>query len=114
MTDGIDMNEVAQALVTHGQPISMIVKATGTGDVTATVKLWGWGVGAGDYVPMGVHATAASKGLVNDANAMDETETDIVGHAEPVYQASDFPFIYPEITVIGADTTVTVWLQWRR
>jgi hypothetical protein len=114
---GLDMNLVAQDLAGRRPREASIVIANtaGSGTMEVTFKLWGYAVGAADWVPLGVHVTAASKGVLNDANALGETEANAIGHAEPVFNAFDFPRLYLEITAIsGTATAVTAWLQWRR
>lgn len=117
-TAGLDMNLVFQALAgKRPDRVSLVVKSTaGSGTMTCTLKLWGYSPGAAAWIPLGTHATAASKGLLNQGNAIPEgPSADSITHAEPVYQIFDFARIYLEITVIGGTSTaITAWLQWLR
>lgn len=91
-----------------------IQSTAGSGTMTATVKLWGFfrtSGTLGHWAPLGTHATAASKGLVNEANAMGETGTDAIRHAEVVENLEGIERMYAEITAIGGTSTaISAWL----
>jgi hypothetical protein len=115
-TAGLDMNLVARADNERPESVSLVIASTaGSATMTATFKLWGYCPGAADWVPLGPHKTATSKGLINFGNAVTEHAADALRHAETVNQIFDFSRVYLEITAIGGTSTaVTAWLQWRR
>lgn len=115
-TDGLDLNLVTQDLGKRPNQCSIVIASTAGSDVmTVTCKAWGYCPGGAVWVPLGTHATAASKGLLNQGNAITEHASDVLRHAEPLYNAFDFARVYLEITAIGGTATaITAWLQFRR
>lgn len=101
-----------QGMVFNGQTecILLIRSTAGSGTMTGTFKLWGYSVVAGAWFPLGVHATDASRGLVNDANAVGENQSDSIQHAEVVESLRHFQRVYLEITAIGG--TATAFSAW--
>lgn len=91
------------ALTSIPQATVQVWSTAGSGTMTVTVKLWGYANSR--WSPLGTSATASSKGLLNGGNAIGETGTDTIDHAEPVYQISDFDRVYAEITAIGGTAT---------
>jgi hypothetical protein len=77
----------------------------GSGTMTVTCKLWGWNNKLAKWYPLGTNATAASKGLINEGNAIGETGTDSIRHAEVVAGLRNIQRLYLEITAIGGTAT---------
>ncbi len=77
----------------------------GSGTMTFTAKLWGYNVQLAKWFPLGTNATAASKGLINEANAMGETGTDDIRHCEAIAGLRGIQRVYLEITAIGGSST---------
>lgn len=85
---------------------TILLKSTaGSGTMTVTCKLWGYNTQQAAWYPLGTHATAASKGLLNEANAIAETSADGIKHAEQVQGLRSFQRLYLEITAIGGTST---------
>ncbi len=95
---------------------SLILYSTaGSGTMTVTCKLWLFDLVARRWYPAGTHATDASKGLINEGNAMGETGTNSIRHTELVYGLRHYKRAYLEITTIGGtNTAITAYLQSRR
>ena len=81
----------------------LVYSSAGSGTMTVTVKMWGYANSI--WCPMGSHATDASKGLLNEANAIGETSADTIAHAEPISYIGHFDRVYAELTVIGGSAT---------
>lgn len=77
----------------------------GSGTMTVTCKLWGYNTLQATWFPLGVHATAATKGIINGGNAIAETGTDVIGHCEEVTSLRRIDRVYLEITAIGGTAT---------
>ncbi len=92
---------------------TFVLKSTaGSGTMTVTVKLWGYFPAMAEWAPLGVHATAATKGVLNDGNAIAETTTDGIQHAEEIFGLMRCSRIYAEITAIGGTSTaISAWLD---
>lgn len=91
---------------------SFILKSTaGSGTMTVTIKMWGYDTTVAVWVPLGTNATAASKGLLNEGNAITEHAADVLRHAEPLDLPNHFDRLYAEVTAIGGTgTAVSAWL----
>lgn len=88
-----------------------IASTAGSGTMTATFKWWGYWYCSAVWAPVGAHATAASRGLLNLASAVDETQADLLRHAEVVSIPWGMDRTYLEITAIGGTATaVSAWL----
>jgi hypothetical protein len=87
----------------------------GSSTMTVTLKLWLFDGIARRWYPAGTNATAASKGLLNEGNAIGETGTDKIRHTEAVGNIRHFIRAYLEITAIGGtDTAISAYLVgWR-
>lgn len=90
----------------------ILVKSTaGSDTMTVTCKLWGYDETAAAWFPLGPHATAATKGVLNLGNALEETGANVIAHAEMVGNLNNFSRVYLEITAIGGtDTAISAWL----
>jgi hypothetical protein len=84
---------------------ALVHSTAGSGTMTVTLKLWGYNSATAKWYPLGTNATAASKGLLNEANAIAETGTDSIRHAELVRGLRSFQRVYFEITAIGGSST---------
>jgi hypothetical protein len=83
----------------------LLYSTAGSGTMTVTCKLWGYNTQLAKWFPLGTHATAASKGLLNEANAIAETSADGIAHAEQVQGLRAFQRVYLEVTAIGGTNT---------
>lgn len=84
----------------------------GSGTMTVTVKLWGYCPAMSEWSPLGVHATAATKGILNSGNAIEEIAADTLRHAEEIFGLMRISRVYAEITAIGGTSTaVSAWLD---
>jgi hypothetical protein len=93
------------------EAVILIASTAGSGVMTGTFKLWGYSPLSAAWHPIGTHATAATKGVLNQGNAIGETGTDVVTHAELVQGLGVFTRLYLEITAIGGtNTAFSAWL----
>lgn len=83
----------------------LLYSTAGSGTMTVTCKLWGYNLQLAQWFPLGTNATATSKGLLNEANAITETGTDTIAHAEQIQGLRAFQHVYLEITAIGGTST---------
>ena len=85
----------------------------GSGTMTCTLKLWGY-TPADGWSPLGTHATAATKGILNAGSAIDETAADEIDHAEVILGLQQFTRLAAQVTAIGGTSTaVTVTVSAR-
>lgn len=104
-TDGV-------ALKSTVDRATIVVKEDGSGSgvMTVTLKAWGYFAAIDAWAPLGVNATAANKGLLNDGNAIDETGTDLLTHAEELFGLLKVDRLYLEVTAIGGTaTSIDAW-----
>jgi hypothetical protein len=87
------------------EAVILIKSTAGSAVMTGTFKLWGYSPLTEVWHPVGTHATAATKGVLNQGNAIAETGTDLVRHAELVQGIGVFTRFYLEITAIGGTDT---------
>lgn len=80
-----------------------IVSTAGSGTMTATYRLWGYG--GTNWFPLGNSATATTKGVLNSGNADGEVAADLIRHLEPVNYPAFCTRLYLEITAIGGTST---------
>jgi hypothetical protein len=79
--------------------------------MTVTCKLWVYTSAIDDWMPAGTHATASSKGVINDGNAIGETQANRLQHCEILSNLRHFERAYLEVTAIGGTSTaVTAYL----
>lgn len=109
---GIDCN----LLRAFGQMPSRIgiqlVSTAGSGTMSCSAKLWSR-VNA-VWTPVGAGADA-TKGMLNAAVSIGETEADKLQHFEPLDMPGFCQRLYLEITAIaGTSTAVKAFLVWRR
>ncbi len=69
----------------------------GTGTLAVTIRRWGYAVESGIWTPTGI-GTGAAKGIINGGAALDETGTNLIRHAEPLFYVHHFDGIYFQIT----------------
>lgn len=88
------------------------VKSTaGSGTMSVTLRVWGYGRWTRAWHPLGSNSTEASRGVLNNASAIDEDGSDNLTHTEPLVGLSGFTRIYLEITAIsGTNTAVSAYL----
>ncbi len=91
---------------------TIAVKSTaGSGTMTVTLKLWGYVAPLEAWVPLGTHATDATRGVLNQGVAIGEVVANSLEFAELVDGLSTFSRLYLEITAIGGTSTaVSAWL----
>ena len=77
----------------------------GSATMTVTCKLWGYNLQLAKWYPLGTHATAATKGIINEGNAVGETGTDVIAHCEPLAGLRNIQRLYLEVTSIGGTST---------
>lgn len=91
--------------------VLQVASTAGSGTMTVTLKLWGYSSVTGGWHPFGTHATDATRGIINEGNAIGEVATDLLRHAEMVAGLTAFERIYLEVTAIGGTATaVSAWL----
>lgn len=79
---------------------------------SVTLKLWGYNATLATWFPLGTHATAATKGVLNAGNALGETQSDSMQHCEEITSLRKIHRVYAEVTAIsGTGTAVTVVLD---
>jgi len=103
-TDGVAVKAICDRA-------AVVLKSTaGSGTMTVTLKLWGYYDAMAAWAPIGVHATAATKGVLNAGNAIGETGADSLRHAEVVSGLLRASRLYLEVAAIGGTATaVSAW-----
>jgi len=99
-----------------GQCAFILKSTAGSDTMTATVKLWVWSDAISEWAPYGTDSTAASKGILNEGNAIAEFSdvADRLLHVELVNGLVNFEAIYAQLTAIGGtDTAVDAYLVGR-
>lgn len=93
--------------------VLLVWDRAGSGVMTGTFRLWGFvasivigtvTITINRWFPIGTGADA-SKGTINAGAALGETDTDDVGHAEPVVNLRMFSRLYLEVVAIGGTAT---------
>ena len=111
VTHGYAVNDYLKGRIAPGEGSIMIRSTAGSGAMDVTIRIWGYTAALAVWTPLGTHATATSKGVINEGNAMGEPTTDVLRHAEPIYQFGDFDRLYAEVVSInGTSTAVSVWI----
>jgi hypothetical protein len=86
---------------------TIMVKSTaGSGDMSVTLKLWAYSGDTAVWAPLGTHSTAATKGILNEGNAIGETSANFIAHAEPVSYLGHFDRVYCEVTARGGSGVI--------
>jgi hypothetical protein len=85
--------------------VILVRSSAGTGTMTVTLRMWGYSPLTANWHPLGTNATMASRGVLNQGNAITEDGSDILTHAETVTGLAAFTRIYLEITAIGGTNT---------
>ena len=118
-TAGFDIRTLVSARppvnVSGNDDCVLALRGVSTGGTpSVTCKLWVYHVTVGFWLPLGTHATASSKGIINNGNAMTVTETNIIAHAERVFGLRHVDRVYLEITAIaGTGNSVDAYLLGR-
>ena len=116
-TVGFPLKGAAFTGQAHGVPnageAALSLKSTaGSGTMTVTIKIWVWVDAMSEWVPLGSHATASLKGVINEGNAIGEVAANSLLHTELVSGLQHFGRIYAEITAIGGTSTaVDLWVH---
>ncbi len=110
-THGIDLSDVFNAARPSTAAI-MVRSTAGSGTMTVTLRQWGYAPAVAVWMPLGAHATAASRGVLNLGNAIDEIAADTIRHCESIaVPPLHFTRFYLEITAIGGTATaISAWL----
>lgn len=103
-TDGFEI-QYGGLRASDDEVVVWIESTAGSGTMTVTVKLWVYSVLRANWAPLGTHATASSKGIINQGNAIGETSADKIMHTEIVTGFRHFDRVYAEITAIGGTST---------
>lgn len=103
--EGVDAFPEMAGIVVYQPP------ASGTGVITATVKLWAGilGIGPstdgyGKYVAAGT-GVGTSAGILNGGNPFDEHEADLIGRLDLISVPALARKLYPQILAIGGSGT---------
>lgn len=92
---------------------SILVKSTaGSGTMTVTLRLWGYDGAA--WYPVGP-GSDSTKGVINVAAALGETDADSIRHSEVFNYPGLWQRLYLQVTAIGGTATaVTGYIVIRR
>ena len=96
----------AQINVLPRDVVVTVYSTAGSATMTTTVKLWGYTIASGVWVPLGTGADA-TKGTINAGAAIGETAgiADVIRHSEIVSGLFNFDRVYAELTAIGGTAT---------
>lgn len=98
------------AVVLNGHPddsdeyLLEVWSTAGSGTMVASPILWGY-TATGGWAPLGTHATAATKGMINGGNALGETGTNTIQHKEIVRGIKHCTRVALQMTAIGGTST---------
>ena len=111
-TDGVALAAIATQKAGVPRDLLVLVASTaGSATMTVTLKLWGYSQVSAQWHPLGTSPTDANKGRLNEQNAIGETATDLIQHAELLVGAGYFERLYAEVVAIGGTATaVSVWI----
>ena len=118
-TVGFPLTGLGTTGMSHNVPsdgvCALVLESTaGSGTMTVTVKIWVYSDAIADWMPYGTDSTAANRGVMNEANAIDEVVSDKLRHTELVAGLDNYERIYAEVTAIGGTATaVDLWLVGR-
>lgn len=113
---GVDIRSLHydRAMARPLDKMGIIVRSTaGSAVMTVTLKLWGFRMDVGAWVPVGSSTTDANRGLLNAATAIGELAApgDTLAYSDMVDGLYIFDRAYLEITAIGGTSTaVSAWL----
>jgi len=97
-----------------GQCAFVLESTAGSATMTVTIKCWVYSNAVAEWMPYGGHVTAATRGLLNGGNAIDEVAANKLLHSELIAGLRNFDRIYFEVTAIGGTSTaVDAWLVGR-
>jgi hypothetical protein len=105
--------------MSHNPPLDGVAALTlastaGSGTMNCTVRIWLYSNVVSDWCPYGANATAASRGLINVTNSIDEVISDRLRHTELIAGLDNYDRIYAELTAInGTATAIDLWLHGR-
>lgn len=102
--DGIDISGLFGTFTKIDNCVAEVWSSAGSVTMTGTFRLWGYNAITAKWFPTGT-GTGAAKGTINAGAAIDETGTDLIRHAEPVYLLSCFDRVYAQCTAIGGTAT---------
>ena len=80
-----------------------VVSTAGSGTMTATYRVWGYG--GTNWFPLGTGGTGTTKGTLNSGSADTEVSADALRHVETLNYPGFFSRLYLEITAIGGTAT---------
>lgn len=107
-TDGVSIVEFQRGGVAD-MDSTVAVYVTGTGTVTAQIRVWLYFSTPGQWFPAGI-GTDADKGKLNDGTTLGETSSDVIAHSQPLYGVGMADRVYFQITVAGSVTRLDAWL----
>jgi hypothetical protein len=102
-TDGVDLGQMRYP----NEVVCLIHSTAGSGTMDITVKAHGYHPSTTRWYPLGTDATAASKGLLNEGNAMGETAANAISHVEIISGLRGFSRFALEITDSSGSTGIT-------
>lgn len=118
--DGATATTTAPSAASDGVPLNaawgdmaVLVKNTAGsgGSLSVTLKVWVYHPEADDWFPLGTHATAASRGILNEGNAIDEISANVIRHTERIIALKGYTRIDFQVTAIsGTDNAIDAWL----
>ena len=100
---GVETNELVVGSNVPDTCSLLVYSTAGSGTMTVTIKMWGQCNSI--WFPLGTHETAATKGIINEGNALAETSANAIAHAEPISYLGTFDRVYAEVTAIGGTST---------
>ena len=111
---GLSSTGLSHNVPLDDRPSLTLVSVAGSATLTVTVKIWVFVAVVSDWVPLGSHATAALRGVINEGNAIDEVQADKLRHSELVTGLDNYEAIYAQVTAIGGtDTAVDLYIHGR-
>ena len=102
----------AQVNVLPRDVVVTVYSTAGSATMTTTVKLWGYTIASGVWVPLGTGADL-TKGTINAGAAIGETAgiADVIRHSEIVSGLFNFDRVYAENRVRVMMTTIAYSIQ---
>ena len=118
-TVGFPLYGMGATGLSHNVPADGVCSLTaastaGSGTMNCQLRIWLWVEAISDWAPYGGHATAASRGLINLTNSIDEVDTDILRHTELISGINNYKHIYGQLAAInGTSTAIDFWIHGR-
>jgi len=119
VTVGFPLYGIGRTGKSHNVPADGVASLTavstaGSGTMTCQLRIWLWVDAITNWAPYGGHATAASRGLINLANAIDEVDANLLSHTELISGLNNYKRIYAQVAAIGGtDTAIDLWIHGR-